>query len=189
MTKLYKITDKDGYTFNQTFWGEGVSHHTIWYFAGGPCSPELCTAAVIHAYRDIDIACLMGAYHLGTIELKLWEAEGIPVVEDKTKVGCYELTTLKQLPFPLWYQRLSIRLSVGQDILRYLLNLIPVDLPSVDYWWLNRREVDAWIEEPSPWQWGLVGSVMNDVQDLYALDDLKQVLNESIQRWSTYYDG
>jgi hypothetical protein len=97
--KLVKLTEVDDSTRHNTFWWEGVAHT-----AGLPLSrPELCSPAVIHAYRTVGQALIMNEMH-GCFKLPhIWEAEGDIVVDDGTKVGCRTLTTTRRLPPPAWW--------------------------------------------------------------------------------------
>jgi len=82
--KLYKLTDENGMTRDDTTWGEGV------------------TEDVIHAYRNENLAYFLNPIHANFRNPILWEAEGDVVVEDWGKVGCFALRTIKRLDAPWW---------------------------------------------------------------------------------------
>ena len=98
--KLYKITDKSGYTRRnqegETLWGENVTHKA------GARGKKLCTNQVIHCYKDPYLAVFMNPEHgnYDTKTMLLWEARGRIVADDGTKLGCKTLTTIKQIPVP-----------------------------------------------------------------------------------------
>lgn len=97
--KLYKLTDQNSQTHNKTQWGEeGITHHVKKEIK----NPDLCSGDVIHAYKDIHLAYLLNPIHGGYKNPLCYEAEGDIVIEDWGKVGCYELTTMKQIPKPDW---------------------------------------------------------------------------------------
>jgi hypothetical protein len=90
---LYKLTDENGQTKNQTQWGENVTH-----VAAG-LGHALCSNAVIHAYEHPLIALFMNPIHAAFSKPQLWEARGeISVKDGQLKCGCKQLTTIKQLP-------------------------------------------------------------------------------------------
>ena len=71
--KLYKLTDKNGKTKNNTQWGPGVTHSVP------SCNnPKLCSNQVLHAYTNIDLALVLNPIHanIHSADLRLWEAEG-----------------------------------------------------------------------------------------------------------------
>ena len=96
--KLFKLTDKDNETHGGTLWGAGVSHrlHLV-------TGPRLCSGDVIHAYDDLNLALLLNPIHGAFEPFHIWEAEGEVVVRDWGKVGCFELTTVKQISPPDWW--------------------------------------------------------------------------------------
>jgi hypothetical protein len=86
-------------TRDNTWWGEGVTNQVR------RCKdPYLCSSTVIHAYRNIDLAYLFCWQHGWgyNVDKVLWECEGRVVVESFDKVGCFKLTTIKQLIPPDW---------------------------------------------------------------------------------------
>jgi pyruvate/2-oxoglutarate dehydrogenase complex dihydrolipoamide acyltransferase (E2) component len=99
--KLYKLTDINGKTRNNTQWGENATvslPHVV--------DPQLCSEHVIHAYVSPDVALLLNPIHadLDVATMQLWECEGDVVVSDWGKVGCFTLTTVRQIEFPEWWK-------------------------------------------------------------------------------------
>ena len=95
--KLYKLTDQNSQTYNEMQWGENIIHRL-------PIkdNPILCTEDVIHAYKDINLAYLFNPIHASYINPICFKAEGEIVIEDWSKVGCFSLTTIKQVDKPKW---------------------------------------------------------------------------------------
>jgi hypothetical protein len=92
--KLYKLTDRNGRTHNNTQWGEGITH-------SGTGEGELCGSGWIHAYTDPALAVLLNSNHANFKSPRLWVAEGDVVKNDHgLKVGCRTLTTLYEIPLP-----------------------------------------------------------------------------------------
>lgn len=112
--KLYKLTDQECTTQRNTVWGPGVTNS----IPDNRRVPELCSNGVLHAYTNVNLALLLNPIHAYIKEPKLWIAEGDVVANDQLKVGCYELTTIEQLPLPNWYvdidsrQRVCIQFAV-----------------------------------------------------------------------------
>ncbi len=110
--KIYKITDKDGYTRQghqgEMLWGENVTHKAK--IKG----KELCTNQVIHCYRDPYLAVLMnpshGNYDFNT--MLLWEAKGRIIADDGTKSGCKSLTTIKKIPVPQFTTEQLVEIAI-----------------------------------------------------------------------------
>ncbi len=92
--KLYKVTDEDGCTRNDTQWGNGVTHKAT---GNGT---TLCSDGFIHAYRDPILASLVYKVPVSYRKPKLWEAEGKIVLEDILKCGCKKLTVVKEIKWP-----------------------------------------------------------------------------------------
>jgi len=111
---LYKLTDKNGMTQGNTQWGESVTHE-----AKGE-GTELCTGQVIHAYRDPYLAVFYdpigGNYGENAL---LWESEGRVVADDKLKVGCKSLTTLRQIPLPVLTTEQRVEIAIRISLLVY----------------------------------------------------------------------
>src|SRR3990172_5964623 len=94
MTKLYKLTNQNHQTQNNTQWGEGVTHTD-------DGMGEMCTAGWLHAYTNPLLAVLLNPIHANITNPVLWECEGVVGKTDHgLKVGCAELTTLRQIPLP-----------------------------------------------------------------------------------------
>ena len=92
--KLYKLTDENGQTHNNTQWGENVTHT-----ASG--EGDLCGPGWIHAYTHPLLAALLNPIHANFRSPILWESEGaVGKADGGLKVGTTSLTTLKQIPLP-----------------------------------------------------------------------------------------
>jgi hypothetical protein len=91
--KLYKITDRNGQTYNETQWGEGIEHT-----ASG--EGDLCTSGWLHAYEDPVLAIVMNPVHANFKNPQLWEADGDVGITDGLKVGCTRLKTTKKIEIP-----------------------------------------------------------------------------------------
>ena len=128
--KLYKLTNKNGCTQGNTQWGIGVTHELK-----ATEKPRLCTKDVLHAYKNINLALLLNPNHANISNPKIWEAEGEIVVEDYGKVGCFKLTTTKELPCPDWYiddkkrRRMQVQFAVlcAEGVLHIYENQYPDD--------------------------------------------------------------
>ena len=108
--KLYKLTDKNGYTragyYNACLWGEGISH-------SGIGKGSLCSEAYIHAYTHPLLAILLNPIHGVYVNPRMWEAEGeIAKSEFCLKVGCVTLTTVKEIPAPIFTPLQRVHFSV-----------------------------------------------------------------------------
>src|SRR6185312_2794598 len=113
MTRLYKLTDRQESTYNDTVWGENVTHSIP---ADRP-GFKLCSSQVIHAYEHPVIAVLLNPVHAGFYHPLLWEAEGEVVVRDgQLKCGVKKLTTLRRIPLPTitheQQQRIGLRCAL-----------------------------------------------------------------------------
>jgi len=103
---LYKLTDENGETYNQTKWGPGVTYTAT---GKGP----LCGPGWIHAYTHPLLAVLLNPAHANFKHPRLWEAEGIVEIEDKgLKVGCKSLTTTKEIDLPKITAKQTVRFAV-----------------------------------------------------------------------------
>ena len=93
--KVYKLTDYNNQTRNNTQWGEGVTHT-----ASG--EGELCSRGWLHAYTDPRLAVILNPIHTNFSNPRLWEAEaGGEFKHDKQlKMGCTKLTTTREIPLP-----------------------------------------------------------------------------------------
>jgi hypothetical protein len=90
--QLYKLTDSKGQTRNHTQWGNGITHE----LPEKP-NPRLCSGDVLHAYKNINLAFLLNPIHAIYTNPVLYLAEGEIAVEDWGKVGCFGLTTVKEI--------------------------------------------------------------------------------------------
>ena len=114
--KLYKLTDAQGRTRNNTHWGEGI---TVTAKGEGT---TLCSAGVVHAYTSLLLAELLDKSHgnYGATK-RAWEAEGEVVASDGTKVGCKSLTTVREitadLPVLTRTQRTAFAILCAQAVL------------------------------------------------------------------------
>lgn len=106
MTTLWKLTDKNYYTRNETKWGEGIEHT-----ASG--TGLLCSAGYLHAYLSPELAVLLNPIHANIYEPVLWEAEGHVVKNDEQlKVGCSRLRTLRIVPLPSCSTEQRVRFGI-----------------------------------------------------------------------------
>ena len=104
--KLYKLTDKDGWTRNGTLWWPGVSH-------SGTGEGELCGPGWIHAYEHPLIAVLMNPLHADFKNPRLWEAQGkITIRDGQLQCGCQTLTTIREIPLPEITAEMWVRFAI-----------------------------------------------------------------------------
>lgn len=113
--KVYKLTDADGKTRNDTQWGPGVTHT-----ADGK-STELCNAHWIHAYQDPLLAVFMNPAHGDFKNPKLWECEGEVGLELPDKIGCTSLTTVKEIDLPQVTNEQRVRFALFATLKVYSL--------------------------------------------------------------------
>lgn len=113
MTKLYKLTDKQGRTRagedNELTWPVGVAHKT----AG--TGTRLGTADVIHAYEHPLIAVLMNPVHadLNPNTMRLFVAEGeIVAREGQLKCGVHALKIVEEIPVPALTTEQRIKFAI-----------------------------------------------------------------------------
>jgi hypothetical protein len=105
--KLYKLTDKNQITHADMKWEIGKTNKIK------KCeNPQLCTKDVIHAYKNKNLALLLNPVHAKIDDPLLFEAEGIPAVEDFGKCGVFSLKINKKLSIPEWYINKEIRHDV-----------------------------------------------------------------------------
>jgi hypothetical protein len=75
--------------------------------------PVLCTGGVLHAYRSLELALLVGAAHgYGNDAVVLAATSPEVVVDDGTKVGVYELTPTHRIERPAWWADGAVRRRV-----------------------------------------------------------------------------
>jgi len=104
--KLYKLTDEHDQTYNQTQWGENVTH-TV----NG--EGELCGPGWIHAYTDPLLAVLLNPIHANFVNPHLWEAEGeIGKTDHGLKVGGTKVTTLTRMALPVIMMEQRVRFAI-----------------------------------------------------------------------------
>lgn len=92
--KLYKLTDQNGKSLNNTQWGAGITHT-----ADGK-SNVLCNEHWIHAYTDPLLGIFMNPAHSAYRTPRLWECEGTVGLRNADKCGCTSLTTVKEIEMP-----------------------------------------------------------------------------------------
>jgi len=93
--KLYKLTDENDQTRNNTQWGENITHE-----ADG-ASKDLCNGHWIHAYQNPILAVLMNPAHGDFENPHLWICKGKVGLKHPDKIGCTKLTTVKRIELPL----------------------------------------------------------------------------------------
>ena len=110
--KLYKLTDGNNQTKNETQWDENVTHT-----ADGK-STDLCNEHWLHAYTDPVLAVMMAPTHVSYSQIKMWKAEGVVGLEKSDKVGCTSLTTLREIPMPVvtTEQRVKFACLVAREV-------------------------------------------------------------------------
>ena len=93
-----KLTDKYGYTKNQTLWGENITHE-----ATGDANQPLCSDGWIHFYEHPLIAVFMNPTHAAFKNPILWTAkpEGKEKRDGELKSGCRRLTILRRIELPV----------------------------------------------------------------------------------------
>lgn len=105
--KLYKLTDQSGNTQNKTNWIPKITHEKQ------PCgSPELCSAAVYHAYTNANLALLLNPIHADISNPRMFECSGDVVVSDWGKVGSFKMTSKKEMRLPDWHTNDETRKQV-----------------------------------------------------------------------------
>jgi hypothetical protein len=105
--KVYKLTDKDGRTRNNTQWGENITHTA-------PGVGELCTAGWIHSYSDPLLAVMLNPIYGEFAEPRLWEAEASGAMKHDCglKSGSASLTTLQEIPVPTVTTEQRVRFGI-----------------------------------------------------------------------------
>lgn len=132
----FKITDEDNCTFNNTLWGEGVTHtagdkESI-YTKYNEHTSCLCTPAVIHAFPGdfLELALLVSPQYLGDYKgQKLWKAEGPePISKNAFMVGVKHLTTIKEINILLitleqrilWAKEVALRGAKKKEYINFI---------------------------------------------------------------------
>ncbi len=91
---LYKLTDHNSRTYNNTQWGENVTHTT----SG---DGELCGPGWLHAYTHPLLAAMLNPIHANFYNPLLYLAEGkIEKTDHGLKIGTTKLTTLRLIKLP-----------------------------------------------------------------------------------------
>ena len=91
--KVYKLTNQNMQTANNTQWGEGVTHT-----ATGPL--EMCENG-FHAYPDPLMAVFMNPVHANIKNPKLFDSIGSgDKINGGTKLCFEKFTTVKEIPVP-----------------------------------------------------------------------------------------
>src|SRR3990167_10467990 len=105
--KYYKLTDENGRTYNDTQWGEGVTHTTT------VTGKHLCTDQVIHVYKSALLAAFLNPIHANFTRPRLWECEcSRPLANDGTKLGVKSCTTLREIPLPVVTTEQRVRFAI-----------------------------------------------------------------------------
>jgi hypothetical protein len=110
--KLYKLTDENDRTYNNTQWGENVTHT-----ASG--KGDLCGPGWLHAYTNPLLAVLLNPIHAGFKSPHLWEAEGRIYKTDKgLKVSTKKLATIRRMKLPPIYatQRIAFGILCAKKV-------------------------------------------------------------------------
>lgn len=106
----YKLTDRNFRTYNDTLWGENVTHKTSGF-------GQLCGPGWLHYYHDPRLAVVLNNAHAVIYNPILWECEatGLHLDDYYLKGGCTELTTIKQIPLPIvsLEDRIKIAIHAG----------------------------------------------------------------------------
>lgn len=111
--KGYKLTDSKGKSYNDTEWGEGISHKAK------KGKMEFCAKTAIHFYADPLLAAFCNTIHGNFIDPILWEGETKGVGKtDGLKSICKEFTTLRQIPLPIitTNQRVTIGIKCALEV-------------------------------------------------------------------------
>jgi hypothetical protein len=111
-----KLTNKDGYTKNQTLWGENITHE-----ATGSSNQALCSDGWIHFYEHPLIAVFMNPVHARLNEPRLYSCliEGEIKKDGQLKSGCKKLTTLSRLPLPVITSEQRIEIGIRCAMIVY----------------------------------------------------------------------
>ena len=104
---VYKLTDQNFKTFNDTIWGENVTHKT----SG---ESVLCTDGWLHYYHHPILAILLNPIHANIENPILWKAkaEGKHLDDHGLKGGCTKLTTIKQITIPIISPEQKIKFAI-----------------------------------------------------------------------------
>lgn len=113
--KLYKLTESNNQSKNGMTWGQGRTNQL-------PIkdNAQLCSSDLIHTYKSFEYALVLNYIHNNIQNPILWEAEGEAVKEDWDKVGCFSLTTIRQIPIPNWFLNTQIRRKIYAEVMKRL---------------------------------------------------------------------
>ena len=139
--KLYKLTDENGMTRDETQWGPGATHSGTG--AGGVCGP-----GYIHAYEHPLLAVLLNPIHANFRNPRLWEAEGeIALRDGHLKCGCVSLTTLREIPVPKITAEQCVRFAIlcAKQVFRDTAYTAWADK------WLSGEDRSAWAATATAW--------------------------------------
>lgn len=93
--KYYKLTNSEGKTYNDTKWGNGVTHRAR------KAGNNLCSDNVIHVYDHPLKAAMFNPIHANFLNPLLWKCHVKKIVaDDGLKVGVKQCTTIEQVPLP-----------------------------------------------------------------------------------------
>lgn len=111
MSYLYKLTDKSGYTKNQTHWAEGTRHEIAKELRDS--TQHLCSKHYYHAYENPLVAVFMNPSHADFRKPILWRATGwVSKRDGQIKCGCFTLRTLQQIPLPVLTTNQRVRVAI-----------------------------------------------------------------------------
>lgn len=141
---VYKLTNQDNTTKNNTLWGENVSHEATGY--GRMCGPGW-----LHAYSDPRIAVLMNMAHGRFMNPKLWEAKGEGEFCDDygKKCGFTKLTTIKETRLPELTKEQRIRIGILYVKEAYNNPCIKSNLYNVQFYIDWNKWADEWLNAPN----------------------------------------
>lgn len=113
MITVYKLTEENHETYNQTKWGPGVTHT-----ASG--EGALCGPGWLHAYTSPRLAVLFNLIHAAFPNPVLWEAEAdeIGINDHGIKIGVRRLTTIQIIPAPIYTttQRIAFGILCAREV-------------------------------------------------------------------------
>lgn len=182
--KLYKLTNSNYQTRNNTQWGEGITHSVTVV-----PNPQLCSKDVLHAYTSINLALLLNPSHaqLDPDTMCLFEVIGEVVVQDWGKVGCVTLTTINRLQLPIWFTDVQCRIKVCAAFSKLCARAVATESPTWESptWEAANAAVaraTSWAAEAASWAAAAAATKANTERiDFVALADqaVTEVLNEN----------
>ena len=105
-TTIYKLTNQDLCTYNNTQWALGEPKTT----SG---QGELCGAGFLHAYTDPTLALIMNPIHANFKNPRLFRGEGNLIKEDGgLKIGCDWMVLLEELDLPVITTEQRVRFAI-----------------------------------------------------------------------------